>query len=96
MNFEIENKVRTLVAEMLLGMNDKLMSTDRSVRKAHQDLLTVESKIKETNNKLDREAKIKDLVEQLKWKIGNMVSSNYNRTLNLINNVFTVNRKKEC
>ena len=39
MNFEVENKVRTLVAEMLLGMNDKLTSVDRSVRKAHQDLI---------------------------------------------------------
>ena len=74
MNFEIENKVRTLVAEMLLGMNDKLMATDRSVRKCHQDIVVFQSKITETNNKLDREAKIKDLVEQLKWKIGNMVS----------------------
>ena len=74
MNFEIENKVRTLVAEMLLGMNDKLMATDRSVRKCHQDLNVFQSTIKETNLKLDREAKIKDLVEQLKWKISNMVS----------------------
>ena len=77
MNFEVENKVRTLVAEMLLGMNDKLTTVDRSVRKAHQDLIVFQSKITETNNKLDREAKIKDLVEQLKWKIGNMVSIYY-------------------
>ena len=75
MNFELENKVRTLVAEMLLGMNDKLQATDRSVRKAHQDMIIVQSKILETNHKMDREAKIKDLVEQLKWKIANMVSN---------------------
>ena len=62
-NFDLENKVRTIVAEMLLNMNDKLTLCGKDLKNMQHDLATFQMKIHETNTKLDREAKIKDLVD---------------------------------
>ena len=79
--FDIENKVRTIVADMLLNMNDKLTLTNRDVKNLQTEMNHTNTKINETNLKLDREAKIKDLVDNLKHKIQNLVShvKKYNR-----------------
>ena len=55
--------MRTIVAEMLLNMNDRVMLTNRDVKNMQHELATFNMKVNETNNKLDREAKIKDLVD---------------------------------
>ena len=39
-NFDLENKVRNIVADMLLNMNDKLGNTDKSVRLCQNDLVS--------------------------------------------------------
>ena len=72
--FEIENKVRTIVADMLINMNEQLTSTKREVKQCQHELQVFDIKVKETNNKLDREAKIKDLVDSLKMSINALVS----------------------
>ena len=79
--FDIENKVRTIVADMLLNMNDKLTLTNRDVKNLQTEMNHTNTKINETNLKLDREAKIKDLVDNLKHKIQNLVGhvKKYNR-----------------
>ena len=59
---------------MLLNMNDKLMLTNRDVKTIQGELAHINSKVHETNIKLDREAKIKDLVESLKMKITGLVA----------------------
>lgn len=59
---------------MLLNMNDKLMLTNRDVKTIQSELGHIHSKINETNIKMDREAKIKDLVDSLKMRINGMVS----------------------
>ena len=56
----MENKVRTIVADMLLNMNDKLIVTNRELKQSQHEIQTLNAKINETNLKLDREAKIKD------------------------------------
>ena len=60
MKFDMENKVRTIVADMLLNMNDKLIVTNRELKQSQHEIQTLNAKINETNLKLDREAKIKD------------------------------------
>ena len=55
--------MRTIVAEMLLNMNDKLTLCGKDLKNMQHDLATFQMKIHETNTKLDREAKIKDLVD---------------------------------
>lgn len=72
--FDIENKVRTIVADMLLNMDDKLNKTNRDVKQSQSDISHINMKIAEVNMKLDREAKIRDLVDQLKIRITSMVS----------------------
>ena len=66
MKFDMENKVRTIVADMLLNMNDKLIVTNRELKQSQHEIQTLNAKINETNLKLDREAKIKDQVDALR------------------------------
>ena len=56
----MENKVRTIVADMLMNMNDKLMATDRMTKQFSHEMAVVTMKVNETNMKLDRESKIRD------------------------------------
>ena len=69
MKFDMENKVRTIVADMLLNMNDKLIVTNRELKQSQHEIQTLNAKINETNLKLDREAKIKDQVDALRQTI---------------------------
>ena len=65
----MENKVRTIVADMLLNMNDKLIVTNRELKQSQHEIQTLNAKINETNLKLDREAKLKDQVDALRQTI---------------------------
>lgn len=84
--------MRTIVADMLLNMNDKLMLTNRDVKTIQGELAHINSKVHETNIKLDREAKIKDLVESLKMKITGLVSSAYNLTVMTLMTTTTISK----
>ena len=66
--------MRTIVADMLLNMSENLTSTKREVKQCQHELSIFNIKMNETNNKLDREAKIKDLVDSLKNQINQLVS----------------------
>lgn len=77
---------------MLLNMNDKLMLTNRDVKTIQGELAHINSKVHETNIKLDREAKIKDLVESLKMKITGLVSSAYNLTVMTLMTTTTISK----
>ena len=55
--------MRTIVADMLLSMSDKLNSSNREIKQVQHEMASMNMKINETNIKLDREAKIKDLVD---------------------------------
>ena len=68
----MENKVRTIVADMLLNMNDKVTLTNRDLRQCQHELASFNMKINETNMKLDREAKIKDQVDALRVTIASL------------------------
>ena len=68
----MENKVRTIVADMLLNMNDKLIVTNRELKQSQHEIQTLNAKINETNLKLDREAKIKDQVDALRVTIATL------------------------
>ena len=72
--FEIENKVRMIVADMLINMDDKLNKQIRELKSTQTEIHHVNMRVAEVNTKLDREAKIRDLVDNLKAKISNMVS----------------------
>ena len=93
--------MRTIVAEMLLNMNDKVTLTNRDVKNMQHELATFNMKINETNNKMDREAKIKDLVDQLKIRINQLVSSftfSLNRHISMMltfPNIYPPSRRKE-
>ena len=62
--------MRTIVADMLLNMSENLTTTKRDVKHCQHELQIFNLKISETNLKMDREAKIKDLVDHLKNQIG--------------------------
>ena len=66
--------MRTIVADMLLNMNESLTQTKREVKQCQHELQVFQIKMNETHNKMDREAKIKDLVDQLKNQINQLVS----------------------
>ena len=53
-NFDLETKVRTIVADMLLSMNDRLVTTDKSVRSCQGDMITYNLKIDALNGKIER------------------------------------------
>ena len=72
--FEIENKVRMIVADMLINMDDKLNKQIRELKSTQTEIHHVNMRVVEVNTKLDREAKLRDLVDNLKAKIGNLVS----------------------
>mgnify|MGYP007118485139 CR=1 FL=1 len=73
--FDVETKVRLIVADMLLNMNDRMDVTRREIKVCQHELSTLHMKMTENNMKMDREAKIRDQVDQLKIRINNMVSS---------------------
>ena len=58
--FDVENQVRTIVADMLLNLSEKMSLIHRDLKGQQQEMQSVNIKIHETNTKLDREAKIKD------------------------------------
>ena len=64
--FAIENKTRQIIAEMLLSMNDKLVMAMRDCRDAKASVDTVNKQLDVMHAKADREAKIKNLVDELK------------------------------
>ena len=68
----MENKVRRIVADMLLNMDDNLKKTNKRVKDSENDIKGIRMEVAEVNMKLDREAKIRDLVDQLKIKISSI------------------------
>ena len=48
---------------MLLNMDDKLNKVNKEVKGSQQDINGVKMQVAEVNMKLDREAKIRDLVD---------------------------------
>ena len=72
--FSLENKTRQIVAEMMLAMNDRVVQCMRDVRACQQGIDGQNHKLQEIIAKQDREAKIKDLVQELKLKLTTMVS----------------------
>ena len=68
----MENQVRTIVADMLLNLSEKMSLMHRDLKGQAQEMQSINIKIHETNTKLDREAKIKDQVDGLKQKISAM------------------------
>ena len=87
--YDLENKTRQIVAEMLLSMNDRLVDCMRESRAVKVQCENVNHKLTELNSKSDREAKIKDLVHELKTKVNTIVSC----SKFLLNNHF---RRKTC
>ena len=73
--FSLENKTRQIVAEMMLAMNDRVIQSMRDVRSCQQNIESQNHKLEQILAKQDREAKIKDLVNELKNKLTNMVSN---------------------
>ena len=73
--FNIENKTRQIVAEMLLSMNERLVICMRDTREIKHTMELNNTAMEQVKNKQDREAKIKDLVGELKFKINTMVST---------------------
>ena len=69
MQFDIENKCRTIVADMLMNMNEKQLTTNRELKQSQHEIQMLQDKINQTNLKLDREAKIKDQVDALRQNI---------------------------
>ena len=59
----MENKVRRIVADMLLNMDDNLKKTNKRVKDSENDIKGIRMEVAEVNMKLDREAKIRDLVD---------------------------------
>ena len=78
----IENKVRDIVAEMLVNMDDKLSRVYRELHNCQNHLQKVDLKVAESNHRLERISKIQDIVSQLKNRISSMVS--YNKRFSII------------
>ena len=55
--------MRTIVADMLLTMSENLQTTKREIKQCQHEQTLTNMKVNETNMKLEREAKIKDLVD---------------------------------
>ena len=72
--FNIENKTRQIVAEMLLSMNERLVICMRDTREIKHTMDLNNQSMEDIKKKLDREAKIKDLVAEIKFKVNTMVS----------------------
>ena len=66
--------MRTIVADMLLNMDDKLNKTKNDIKHCQGDITQEKMRLNEINMKLDRDAKIRDLVDQLKVRIMTIVS----------------------
>ena len=71
-NFDVETKIRTLVAEMLLNMDDKVNRVNRDGKEHKADISKIYRQINEVHTKLDREARNRELVGELKSRIVNM------------------------
>ena len=65
----MENKVRMIVADMLINMDDKLNKQIRELKGSQSEINHINMRVAEVNNKLDREAKIRDMVDNLKLRI---------------------------
>ena len=72
MNFDLENKVRTIVADMLLNMSEKVTHCNRDIKQCQHEMSAFNMKVNETNMKMDREAKIKDQVDALRLIIATL------------------------
>ena len=55
--------MRTIVADMLLNMDDKLNKTKNDIKHCQGDITQEKMRLNEINMKLDRDAKIRDLVD---------------------------------
>ena len=59
---------------MLISMNDKLVKNNQDLRALNLQMDQLQVRLTEILVKQEREAKVKDLVSDLKGKISNMVS----------------------
>lgn len=71
--FEIESRVRVIVADMLMNMNETLSITKRDVKQCQHDMIHFGTKMNEIKLMLEREAKMKELIDSLKQKIITLV-----------------------
>ena len=65
-NFELDNRISKIVSEKLNYLTDKINATERDTRANGVSFQRVTEKMSEIHGKLERDAKSRDLIKELK------------------------------
>jgi hypothetical protein len=68
-NFELDNRISKIVSEKLNALQEKLVNMEKDTRANQVSFSRVTEKQNEINGKLERDAKTRDMMKELKQQM---------------------------